>query len=68
HLKASPTTRTDPRPGIVLDDTDFKPHGSRLRPSEVAVITAPETRLPGYGEIFDVTLTAIQGPGEKGAT
>ncbi|XP_028160628.1 uncharacterized protein LOC114353022 [Ostrinia furnacalis] len=58
-----------PRPGIVLDDTDFKPHGSRLRPSEVSVITAPETRLPpGYGEIFDVTLTAIQGPGEKGAT
>ncbi|CAG9794257.1 unnamed protein product [Diatraea saccharalis] len=57
-----------PRPGIVLDDTDFKPHGSRYRPSEVAVITAPETRLPGYGEIFDVTVSAIQGPGGKGAS
>ncbi|XP_068621790.1 uncharacterized protein pwn [Battus philenor] len=54
-----------PRPGIVLDDTDFKPHGSRYRP-EASVITAPEPPLPGYGEIFDVTVSAIQGPGEKG--
>ncbi|CAG4965757.1 unnamed protein product [Colias eurytheme] len=54
-----------PRPGIVLDDTDFKPHGTRFRP-EASVITA-DTRLPGYGEIFDVTVSAIQGPGEKGA-
>lgn len=59
-----------PRPGIVLDDTDFKPHGSQsrfhVRP-EASVITASETRLPGgYGEIFDVTVSAIQGPGEKG--
>ncbi|XP_038217611.1 uncharacterized protein LOC119836379 [Zerene cesonia] len=53
-----------PRPGIVLDDTDFKPHGTRFRP-EASVITA-DTRLPGYGEIFDVTVSAIQGPGEKG--
>ncbi|KAL4712238.1 hypothetical protein ACJJTC_011099 [Scirpophaga incertulas] len=57
-----------PRPGIVLDDPDFKPHGSRFRPTEVSVITAPETRLPGYGEIFDVTVSAIQGPGEKGGS
>ncbi|XP_072937735.1 uncharacterized protein pwn [Epargyreus clarus] len=55
-----------PRPGIVLDDPDFKPHGSRYRP-EASVITAAETRPPGYGEIFDVTVSAIQGPGEKGA-
>ncbi|KAI5634684.1 calcium-binding EGF domain-containing protein [Phthorimaea operculella] len=55
-----------PRPGVVLDDPDFKPHGSRRRPVEAAVITAAETRLPGYGEIFDVTVSAIQGPGEKG--
>ncbi|CAG5005343.1 unnamed protein product [Parnassius apollo] len=54
-----------PRPGIVLDDTDFKPHGSRYRP-DASVITAPEPHLPGYGEIFDVTVSAIQGPGEKG--
>ncbi|CAG9573809.1 unnamed protein product [Danaus chrysippus] len=51
-----------PRPGIVLDDTDFKPHKSRHRP-DASVITAD--RLPGYGEIFDVTVSAIQGPGEK---
>ncbi|XP_059058878.1 uncharacterized protein LOC131852243 [Achroia grisella] len=58
-----------PRPGIVLDDTDFKPHGSRYSRPEASVITAPETRLPpGYGEIFDVTVSAIQGPGEKGAS
>ncbi|XP_037295958.1 uncharacterized protein LOC115444518 isoform X2 [Manduca sexta] len=58
-----------PRPGIVLDDTDFKPHGSRYRPErpDAAVITAPEVRLPGYGEIFDVTVSAIQGPGEAGS-
>ncbi|XP_026325398.1 uncharacterized protein LOC113234311 isoform X2 [Hyposmocoma kahamanoa] len=58
-----------PRPGIVLDDPDFKPHGSRL-PMEVPVITATETRLPpGFGEIFDVTVSAIHGPGgEKGGS
>ncbi|XP_073964700.1 calcium-binding EGF-like domain-containing protein pawn [Choristoneura fumiferana] len=50
------------RPGIVLDDTDFKPTGSRFRPD------APVVTAPAYGEIFDVTLSAIQGPGEKGAT
>ncbi|XP_069363967.1 uncharacterized protein pwn isoform X1 [Maniola hyperantus] len=55
-----------PRPGIVLDDTDFKPHGSRYRPPDAPIITAAETHLPGYGEIFDVTVSAIQGPGEKG--
>ncbi|CAK1549056.1 unnamed protein product [Leptosia nina] len=55
-----------PRPGIVLDDTDFKPHGTRFR-QDVSVITA-ETRPPGYGEIFDVTVSAIQGPGEKGGS
>ncbi|XP_052757050.1 uncharacterized protein LOC113517977 [Galleria mellonella] len=58
-----------PRPGIVLDDPDFKPHGSRYSRPEASVITAQETRLPpGYGEIFDVTVSAIQGPGEKGAS
>lgn len=56
-----------PRPGIVLDDTDFKPHGTRYRP-DAPIITAAETRLPGYGEIFDVTVSAIQGPGEKGSS
>ncbi|XP_046974887.1 uncharacterized protein LOC124541103 isoform X1 [Vanessa cardui] len=56
-----------PRPGIVLDDTDFKPHGTRYRP-DAPIITAAETALPGYGEIFDVTVSAIQGPGEKPAS
>lgn len=37
---------------------------------EVPVITATETRLPpGFGEIFDVTVSAIHGPGgEKGGS
>lgn len=50
-----------PRPGIVLDDTEYKP-GLR-RP----VITA----RPGVGQladIFDVTVSAIQGPGSGGST
>lgn len=53
-----------------MDDTDFKPHGSRYRPErpEASVITAAEPALPGYGEIFDVTVSAIQGPGEKGGS
>lgn len=51
------------RPGIVLDDPDFKPAGSRRPVPDAPVLTAP---LPGYGEIFDVTVSAIQGPGEKG--
>jgi hypothetical protein len=41
------------RTGIVLDDTEYKPN----RP----IITAP---VPGQvGDIFDVTVSAIQGPG-----
>ncbi|XP_046986247.1 mucin-6-like [Schistocerca americana] len=51
---ASQSTGTDltynvyrPRPGIVLDDTEYKP----TKPTIAA------------GEIFDVTVTAIQGPG-----
>ncbi|CAB3236336.1 unnamed protein product [Arctia plantaginis] len=55
-----------PRPGIVLDDPDFKPHGTRYRP-DASVITAVDTKPPGYGEIFDVTVSAIQGLGsDKG--
>ncbi|XP_025830796.1 uncharacterized protein LOC108738697 [Agrilus planipennis] len=47
-----------PRPGIVLDDTEFKRDG-QYRPS---VIT---TRPPvgQLGDIFDITVSAIQGPG-----
>lgn len=42
-----------PRPGIVLDDTEYKPGGHRAPP----IITA----RPPIGEIFDVTVSAIQG-------
>ncbi|XP_030386913.1 mucin-2 isoform X2 [Scaptodrosophila lebanonensis] len=60
-----------PRPGIVLDDPEFKP-GGRPRPAQPPA--APQQPIqptrqhlpPGYGEIFDVTLSAIQGPGTKG--
>lgn len=56
-----------PRPGIVLDDPEFKPHGRPHR-QDAPVVTAHDTRLPGYGEIFDVTVSAVQGPGEKGGS
>ncbi|XP_063697869.1 uncharacterized protein LOC134828812 [Culicoides brevitarsis] len=59
-----------PRPGIVLDDPDFKPGGGqghlhRPRPHQNRIPIQP-TRPPGYGEIFDITLSAIQGPGGGG--
>lgn len=55
-----------PRPGIVLDDPDFKPGGQvRPRPHQNR-IPIQATRPPGYGEIFDITLSAIQGPGGGG--
>ncbi|XP_031355432.1 proteoglycan 4 isoform X2 [Photinus pyralis] len=44
-----------PRPGIVLDDTEYKPGGNRRPP----IITA----RPQLGDIFDITVSAIQGPG-----
>lgn len=49
-----------PRPGLVLDDPEFKPGGHRQRPQ---IQSTP----PGYGEIFDVTLSAIQGPSGSGS-
>lgn len=53
-----------PRPGLVLDDPEFKPGGHRQRPQIQS--TRPVTP-PGYGEIFDVTLSAIQGPSGSGS-
>lgn len=74
-----------PRPGIVLDDPEFKPggHARPHLPTTPLYTNAQPTRTvpqhpqqlpphqhqpqqhlpPGYGEIFDVTLSAIQGPG-----
>ncbi|CAH0551973.1 unnamed protein product [Brassicogethes aeneus] len=46
-----------PRPGIVLDDTEFKPGGINRQP----IITRPP--IGQIGEIFDITVSAIQGPG-----
>nr|CAD7199187.1 unnamed protein product [Timema douglasi] len=46
-----------PRPGIVLDDTEYKPGVGLNRP----IITAPSGGYPG--EAFDITVSAIQGPG-----
>lgn len=46
-----------PRPGIVLDDTEYKPGGSHRLP----IITRPP--IGQIGDIFDVTVSAIQGPG-----
>uniref|UniRef100_A0A1I8P3G9 EGF-like domain-containing protein n=1 Tax=Stomoxys calcitrans TaxID=35570 RepID=A0A1I8P3G9_STOCA len=69
-----------PRPGIVLDDPEFKP-GGRPRPQrppqpQIPHIAVPSVNIqptrqqlpPGYGEIFDVTLSAIQGPGSQGGS
>uniref|UniRef100_A0A182P3L5 EGF-like domain-containing protein n=1 Tax=Anopheles epiroticus TaxID=199890 RepID=A0A182P3L5_9DIPT len=90
---AKPTDyRFQPRPGLVLDDPDFKPGGQsgpgssnsirtqNLPPfaNRPEIYTAPPpgagsggpggVRPPNYGEIFDVTLSAIQGPGGSGGS
>ncbi|XP_058067256.1 mucin-5AC [Anopheles bellator] len=87
----TPDYRFQPRPGLVLDDPDFKPGGSgggasgssnvirtqHLPPfnsnKRPEIYTAPalggatgSNVRPSYGEIFDVTLSAIQGPGGSG--
>uniref|UniRef100_A0A1A9WPB4 EGF-like domain-containing protein n=1 Tax=Glossina brevipalpis TaxID=37001 RepID=A0A1A9WPB4_9MUSC len=75
-------TQYQSRPGIVLDDPEFLP-GGRPRPKRPLQQPKPSSRPPvshiniqptrqhlppGYGEIFDVTLSAIQGPGSKGGS
>lgn len=63
-----------PRPGIVLDDPEFKPGGHARPTSQQPPIQQQQRPIPpvqpsrpnlppGYGEIFDITLSAIQGPG-----
>jgi hypothetical protein len=47
------------RTGIVLDDTEYKRVGVTNRP----IITAPPPAAAHVGDIFDVTVTAVQGPG-----
>ncbi|XP_039148775.1 uncharacterized protein LOC6733349 isoform X3 [Drosophila simulans] len=77
NTNATPPAPYHPRPGIVLDDPEFKP-GGRPRPpvqrppaqQTLPLPAVQPTRQhlpPGYGEIFDVTLSAIQGPGPKGS-
>ncbi|XP_058830757.1 uncharacterized protein LOC131689580 isoform X2 [Topomyia yanbarensis] len=73
----APSTTTDyrfhPRPGLVLDDPDFKPGGSHPMRNQNLYVSKPEihsstgVQLPNYGEIFDVTLSAIQGPAGSGS-
>lgn len=58
-------TAYHPRPGMVLDDPEFKP-GSHQKSSPNRPF--PPQRPPGYGEIFDITLSAIQGPGGGGGS
>lgn len=54
-----------PKPGIVLDDPEFKPGGSKKLINKIQPIITATRPLPppGYGEIFDITVSAIQGPG-----
>ncbi|XP_045467312.1 uncharacterized protein LOC123675744 isoform X2 [Harmonia axyridis] len=52
-----PYNRYTPRPGIVLDDTEYQP-GSHRQP----IHTKPPVEL---GDIFDITVSAMQGPGDK---
>lgn len=53
-------TQFHPRPGIVLDDPEFQP-GQKHQNTRPRQPTSPNLP-PGYGEIFDITLSAIQGP------
>ncbi|EFN80218.1 63 kDa sperm flagellar membrane protein [Harpegnathos saltator] len=49
-----------PRPGIVLDDTlDYT--GAQRLPSQRPYV--PSRHPPAHGDVFDVTVSAIQGPG-----
>ncbi|XP_023014818.2 calcium-binding EGF-like domain-containing protein pawn [Leptinotarsa decemlineata] len=48
-----------PRPGIVLDDTEYKPGGIHRQP----IVTRPV--IGQIGDIFDITVSAIQGPGSS---
>ncbi|KOB64737.1 63 kDa sperm flagellar membrane protein, partial [Operophtera brumata] len=41
----------EPRPGIVLDDPDFKPGGSRYRPDASVITAAPPERAQGFVSI-----------------
>lgn len=44
----------------MLDDPEFKPHlGGQRRPIQVQV--------PSKGDVFDIMVSAIQGPGDKPA-
>lgn len=61
-----------PRPGIVLDDTEFNKALKTAAPTKVIKehhqtepVNSMLTMSNVYGEIFDVTLSAIQGPGNK---
>nr|XP_014085266.1 mucin-5AC isoform X3 [Bactrocera oleae] len=76
-----PPSDYQPRPGIVLDDPEFKPGGRprpprpiQSRPGDVQqqppynIQPTRQHLPPGYGEIFDVTLSAIQGPGSVGGS
>lgn len=49
-----------PRPGIVLDDTEYKP-GKPAAVQHRPIITRPP--MGQLGDIFDITVSAIQGPG-----
>ncbi|XP_022921315.2 uncharacterized protein [Onthophagus taurus] len=51
-----------PRPGIVLDDTEFRPGRNPLATSR----PHPHPHIHQPGDIFDVTVSAIQGPSGQG--
>lgn len=64
-----------PRPGLVLDDPEFKPGqkqptSQNQNPLQRPRLPPPQLQPnlpPGYGEIFDITLSAIQGPSGGGS-
>ena len=56
-------TQFHPRPGLVLDDLEFQPGQKNLDSRPRQPVNQQKPNLPpGYGEIFDITLSAIQGP------
>ncbi|XP_066249149.1 uncharacterized protein pwn isoform X2 [Euwallacea similis] len=59
ETSTAPPIEYRPRPGIVLDDTEYKP--GKINQHQ-PIITRPP--VSAIGDVFDITVSAIQGQGE----